>query len=107
MNLPAVHSAGAPLAISLPASTPVVTAATLPRAVTFGESTYRFAGPLGNLSEAAKPVFEALQAAAALPPSSNPGFVLPANGDFLRLFSAVTAIAAERIYPAPIFSFSA
>jgi hypothetical protein len=62
---------------------------------------------LGNLSEAAKPAFEALQASVALPPSSSPGFVLPANGNFLRLFSAVTAIAAERVYPAPVFSFSA
>jgi hypothetical protein len=60
-----------------------------------------------NLSEAARPAFQALQSSASVPPSSNPGFVLPANGDFLRLFSAVSAIAAERVYPAPIFSFSA
>ncbi len=107
MNLPAVHSTGAAVAISLPAPSPVVTAATLPRAASFGESAYRFANSVTNLSEAAKPVFDALQAAVALPPSSNPGYVLPANGNFLRLFSAVTAIAAERVYPAPIFSFSA
>ena len=92
MNVPAVRPTDATVVLTLPPASPVVA---------------RPASPVENLSAAAKPVFEALQATAALPPSSNPGFVLPANGDFLRLFSAVSAIAAERIYPAPIFSFSA
>lgn len=62
----------------------------------------------GNLSQAAQPVFEALQSAAALPASANPTYVLPVMGsNYLRLFSAVQAIAAERVYPAPVFSFSA
>lgn len=69
--------------------------------------THGFANPQGNLSEAARPVYEALQAAAAFPPSTNPAYMLPSNGNFLRLFSAVQAVAVERIYPAPIFSFTA
>jgi hypothetical protein len=93
MNVSAI--APTDVTVALSPSRPPVVAATQPPAT------------LGNLSEAAKPAFEALQASVALPPSSSPGFVLPANGDFLRLFSAVSAIAAERIYPAPVFSFSA
>ncbi len=60
-----------------------------------------------NLSQAAYPVYQSLQAAATIPPSSDPMFVPPANGNALRLYSAVQAIAAERVYPAPVFSFSA
>jgi hypothetical protein len=60
-----------------------------------------------NLSEAAHPVYQALQSAGAIPPSSDPTFVPPASGSALRLFAAVQAVAAERIYPAPVFSFSA
>lgn len=106
MNLPAIRSTDAPVVV-LPPPTPVVPAASLVPAAPFRAPAYRFDDASGNLSQAAKPVFEALQAAVALPPSSNPAFVLPANGDFLRLFAAVQAIAAERIYPAPVFSFSA
>jgi hypothetical protein len=97
MHVTAIQSNQPTVAPSPPPSRVVpatVTAAALPPASS-------------NLSEAAKPVFQALQATASVPPSSDPGFVLPANGDFLRLFSAVSAIAAERVYPAPIFSFSA
>ncbi|MGB6984941.1 MAG: hypothetical protein WBD74_03070 [Candidatus Aquilonibacter sp.] len=61
----------------------------------------------GNLSQAAYPVYEALQAAAALPPSPNPTFIPPASGNALRLYAAVQALAAERVYPAPVFSFRA
>lgn len=61
----------------------------------------------GNLSQVAHPVYEALQAAATLPPSPNPTFIPPANGNALRLYAAVQALAAERIYPAPVFSFRA
>ncbi len=60
-----------------------------------------------NLSQAAFPTYQALQSAAVVPPSTDPTFVPPANGNALRLYSAVQAIAAERVYPAPIFSFSA
>lgn len=104
MNLPAIRTTAPTV---LPPATPVTAAANLVRSPAFGVSTYRFANPAGNLSEAAKPVYEALQSAAALPPTTNPGYVLPANENILRLFSAVQAIAAERIYPAPVFSFSA
>jgi len=48
-----------------------------------------------------------LQSAGVIPPSSDPTFVPPASGSALRLFAAVQAVAAERIYPAPVFSFSA
>ena len=61
----------------------------------------------GNLSAAAAPVYQALQAASSLPPSVSPSFILPANGNALRLYAAVQAIATERIYPAPVFSFRA
>jgi hypothetical protein len=105
MNLPAIRAAES--TTILPPATPVTAAANLVRAPAFGVSTYHFANPVGNLSEAAKPVFEALQSAAAFPPSAIPTYVLPTNGNFLRLFSQVQAIAAERIYPAPVFSFSA
>jgi hypothetical protein len=60
-----------------------------------------------NLSEAAKPVYQALQAATTIPPSADPTFVPPSGGNALRLYAAVQAIAAERVYPAPVFSFSA
>jgi hypothetical protein len=64
------------------------------------------AGP--NLSQAAAPVYAALQSAWALETSSVPAFILPpAGASVLRLFEAVAAIAAERVYPAPIFSFAA
>ncbi len=106
MNLPAIHATG-PTAL-LPSATPVTAASNLVRAQAFGVSSYRFANPAGNLSEAAKPIFEALQSAAAFPPSANPTYVLPVNGsNFLRLFTAVQALAAERVYPAPVFSFRA
>lgn len=61
----------------------------------------------GNLSQVAAPVYEALQSAAALPPSPNPTFIPPATGNALRLYAAVQALAAERVYPAPVFSFRA
>lgn len=61
----------------------------------------------GNLTQAASPVYEALQAAATLPPSPNPTFIPPATGNALRLYAAVQALAAERVYPAPVFSFRA
>jgi hypothetical protein len=64
------------------------------------------AGP--NLSQAAAPVYAALQSAWALETSSAPAFILPPQGaGALRLFEAVAAIATERIYPAPVFSFAA
>ena len=61
----------------------------------------------GNLSQAAGPVYEALQAASTLPPAPNPTFIPPASGNALRLYAAVQALAAERVYPAPVFSFRA
>jgi len=61
----------------------------------------------GNLSQAAQPVYDALQSAPALPPSATPLFIPPVNGNVLRLYAAVQALAAERIYPAPVFSFRA
>jgi hypothetical protein len=79
----------------------------LPRPSSFAAPSYGFSGSAANLSQAAKPVFEALQSAAAFPPSADPTYVLPVNGNFLRLFSAVQALAAERVYPAPVFSFTA
>jgi hypothetical protein len=60
-----------------------------------------------NLSDAAYPTYQALQSTGAIPPSTDPTFVPPPGGNALRLYSAVQAIAAERIYPAPVFSFSA
>ena len=63
--------------------------------------------PAGNLSQTAYPVYEALQAATTLPPSADPTFVPPPDGNALRLYAAVAAIAAERVYPAPVFSFTA
>jgi hypothetical protein len=60
-----------------------------------------------NLSQTAYPTYQALQSVAGIPPSSDPTFVPPASGNALRLYSAVQAIAAQRVYPAPIFSFSA
>jgi hypothetical protein len=108
MNLPALRSIDLPIPAALPVTAaPPTTVLNLPRASSFAAPAYGFAGTAGNLSQAAKPVFEALQAAAAFPPSANPTYVLPANGNFLRLFSAVQAIAAERVYPAPVFSFTA
>jgi hypothetical protein len=59
-----------------------------------------------DLSQAARPVYEALQSAWTVPASKAPAFVLPPSGGVLRLFEAVQAIAAERVYPAPIFSFA-
>jgi len=106
MNLPAVRPGDAPAVLS-PPSLPAVTPAALRQAAPLDESAHQIAGSLGNLSAAAKPVYEALQAAGSLPPAADPTFVLPANGDFFRLFSAIQAAQAERIYPAPIFSFSA
>jgi hypothetical protein len=106
MNLPAIRTTEPPTI--LPPATPVTAASNLVHAPPLAVSLYRFANPSGNLSEAAKPVFEALQSAAAFPPSATPTYVLPTDGsDFLRLFTAVQAIAAERIYPAPVFSFQA
>jgi hypothetical protein len=61
-----------------------------------------------NLSEQAAPTFRVLQGGGGLPPSGSPSFVLPPNGvGFLRIFTALEAIAVEHVYPAPIFSFSA
>jgi len=81
---------------------------------TYAAPAYQFAdydhslSSLTNLTEASKPVYQALQSAAAYPPSTYPSYVLPTNtSSFLRLFSTVQAIAAERIYPAPVFSFLA
>jgi len=100
MQLPAIHSSNIPAA-----PTTLVQPVTRPSAV--APSSSLPSATLGNLSEAAKPTFQALQAAATLPPAANPAFVLPANGNFLRLFAALQAAAAERIYPAPVFSFTA
>jgi hypothetical protein len=61
-----------------------------------------------NLTEVSKPVFQALQSITALPPSTNPSYVLPSNtSNLLRLFSVIQSIAVDRIYPAPVFSFTA
>jgi len=61
-----------------------------------------------NLTALSKPVYQALQSAAAFPASANPSYVLPADAsNFLRLFSAIQATAVERVYPAPVFSFLA
>jgi hypothetical protein len=61
-----------------------------------------------SLSAQAAPTFAVLQAGAGLPPSANPAYVLPASAQgFLRLFAALQAVAVERIYPAPVFSFQA
>ncbi len=60
-----------------------------------------------NLSQLAAPVYQALQSTAAFPPSSDPTFVVPLGTGVLRLYEAVQAIAAERLYPAPVFSFAA
>jgi hypothetical protein len=110
MQLPAIRVTDLVPAVtsqSIPMASPI-TVQNLPRASSFQEPTYGFVGSAGNLSQAAKPVFEALQSAAAFPPSAVPSYVLPVNGsNFLRLFTAVQEIAAERIYPAPVFSFQA
>jgi len=103
-HLPAIPAATALPTLAAGAS-PVANLARAARS--FAAPAYAFANPSGNLSEAARPVYQALQAAIALPPSATPEFILPAGGSFLRLFTAVQAVAAERIYPAPIFSFSA
>jgi hypothetical protein len=106
MQLPALRMTDlVPAVNSQPAFSPSAVQ-TLPRASSQAPS-YAFAGSAGNLSQAAKPVFEALQSAAAFPPSASPTYILPVNGNFLRLFSAVQALAAERVYPAPVFSFIA
>jgi hypothetical protein len=96
MHVSAIQSNEPTVAISLPTTrvATTATAAALPVASS-------------NLSEAAKPVYQALVAAATIPPSTDPTFVPPSSGNALRLYSAVQAIAAERIYPAPVFSFSA
>lgn len=61
-----------------------------------------------NLTAVSKPVYQALQSAAAFPATANPSYVLPSDAsNFLRLFSVIQATAVERIYPAPIFSFLA
>ncbi|HTX56823.1 MAG TPA: hypothetical protein VMD47_06935 [Candidatus Acidoferrales bacterium] len=85
-----------------------------PAAWSYAAPSYKFAdydhtiANTENLTEASRPTFQALQSAAALPASVNPGYVLPSNtSDFLRLFSVVQSTAVERIYPAPIFSFLA
>lgn len=87
--------------LTLPPAHPVTPVAEVTRVQAAAPASY------GNLSQAAQPVFAALQSVAAFPPSADPSYVLPPNGNFLRLFSAVQAIAAERIYPAPVFSFTA
>ncbi|HEX8806219.1 MAG TPA: hypothetical protein VF741_04680 [Candidatus Aquilonibacter sp.] len=110
MNLPAIRTTDILPAVATPsvAVTPPTAVLDAPHATSaFSGSHYGFVGSAGNLSEAAKPVFEALQSAAAFPPSTNATYVLPINGNFLRLFSAVQAVAAERVYPAPVFSFTA
>jgi hypothetical protein len=114
MQLPAISSSHLPLPAA-PTVPPVpAPTETLPRAtLAFAAPAYGFAdydhslSQLTNLSQVSKPVYEALQSASAFPPSANPTYVLPPNSNFLRLFSAVQAIAAERIYPAPVFSFRA
>jgi len=94
--------------LTSPAPVSPTAAQNLVAAPAFESSPYRFAQSGLNLSEAAKPVYQALQSAAAFPPSANPSYVLPVQtGNFLRLFSTVQAIAAERLYPAPVFSFLA
>jgi hypothetical protein len=114
MNLPMIRTTdlALPFATPLPPVTPPTES--IPRAApAFSAPSYEFAdfddsfARLANLSEVSEPVYQALQSAAAFPPSANPGYVLPSNGNFLRLFNAVQAIAAERIYPAPVFSFRA
>lgn len=61
-----------------------------------------------NLSNEAASTFQVLQGGAASPASGSPAFVLPADAaGFLRLYQALQAIAIERVYPAPIFSFQA
>ena len=87
--------------LTLPPAHPVTPVAEVARVQPPASATH------GNLSQAAAPVFEALQSAAEFPPSMDPTYVLPVGGDYLRLFSAVQAIAAERVYPAPVFSFTA
>jgi hypothetical protein len=61
-----------------------------------------------NLTAAAAATYRVLGGGAAYPPSSTPSFVLPANGlGYLQLYQTLLAIAVERVYPAPIFSFEA
>ncbi|MGA7569248.1 MAG: hypothetical protein WCC70_04755 [Candidatus Aquilonibacter sp.] len=81
-----------------PAVAPVAAVAAAPREPAASASQ--------NLSQTAYPTYQALQSVTAIPPSSDPTFVPPPNGNALRLYAAVQAIAAERVYPAPIFSFS-
>lgn len=60
----------------------------------------------GNLTQQAAKVFSVLRAGTTY--TSTPAYVLPANGVGLsRLFSTLQAIAVERVYPAPLFSFQA
>ncbi len=114
MHLSAVSSPHLPVPAASTVPPVAAPTETLPRAaLAFAAPAYGFAdyddslSDLTNLSQVSKPVYEALQSAAAFPPSANPSYVLPPNSNFLRLFSAVQAIAAERIYPAPVFSFRA
>jgi hypothetical protein len=93
--------AAAPETLTLPPAHPVAPVAEVARVQPSTWASH------ANLSQAAQPVFEALQSAAAFPPSATPSYVLPPNSNILRLFSAVQAIAAERVYPAPVFSFTA
>ncbi|MGC2128513.1 MAG: hypothetical protein WA629_00330 [Candidatus Aquilonibacter sp.] len=83
-----------------PAVAPVAAIAPGPRAEPAASASQ-------NLSQAAYATYQVLQSVAGIPPSSDPTFVPPPNGNALRLYSAVQAIAAERVYPAPVFSFSA
>jgi hypothetical protein len=74
-----------------------------------GSNPYTQPGDWGgsNLTQLAAPVYQALQSTAAFPASSDPAFVVPLGLGVLRLYEAVQAIAAERVYPAPVFSFAA
>jgi hypothetical protein len=61
-----------------------------------------------NLSQQAAGTYHVLSGGAAFPASNTPTFVLPANArGLIQLYNAIQAIAVERVYPAPIFSFSA
>ena len=64
--------------------------------------------PSGNLSQQAAGTYHVLSGGAAFPASNTPTFVLPANArGLIQLYNAIQAVAVERIYPAPIFSFNA
>jgi hypothetical protein len=81
-------------------------AASVPTAVV--PTSVLFASVEGNLTQQAASVFQVLRAGTTYPASSNPSYVLPVDGFGLsRLFSTLQAIAVERVYPAPIFSFQA